>query len=130
MTKENQVASVVVDAAMKIHRDLGPGLLESVYETALAYELGKRGLQVRTQVGIPVIYEGVPMGIGFRADLLVEECLIVEIKSVEALPSVAYKVLLTYLKVSGLRLGILLNFGEERMKDGIRRVVNGLPDDH
>ncbi len=127
--RENEVAKVVVDAAFKVHNALGPGLLESVYEAALTYELGLRGLSVRTQVPIPVVYDEVPLGLGFRADLVVEECLIVEIKSVEALSSVAYKVLLTYLRLSGTRLGLLINFGENLIKDGIRRVANQLPEE-
>jgi len=105
---------------------LGPGLLESVYETTLAYELAKRGLQLRRQQAMPVVYESVQMDIGFRADLIVEGKVIVEIKSVEAISPVHRKQLLTYLRVTDKRLGLLINFNVELIKDGITRVVNSL----
>ncbi len=123
---ENEVASAIVDSAFKVHSTLGPGLLESVYEAALGYELMKRGLKVERQKPLKVVYDGVPVGEGFRVDLIVEGIVIVEVKSLESLPPVAYKVLLTYLRVSGLHLGLLINFGEEYVKDGIHRVVNRL----
>lgn len=105
---------------------MGPGLLESVYETTLAYELAKRGLQLRRQQAMPVVYESVQMDIGFRADLIVEGKVIVEIKSVEAISPVHRKQLLTYLRVTDKRLGLLINFNVELIKDGITRVVNSL----
>jgi GxxExxY protein len=123
---ENNIAAVVVDSAVQVHRTLGPGLLETVYETALAFELDRRGLSVRRQVAIPVVYEGVKLEDGFRADMIVGERVIVEVKSLEAVPPVAYKILLTYLRLSDRRLGLMLNFGEETMRDGIKRIVNRL----
>jgi GxxExxY protein len=123
---ENEVARQVVDAAYKVHVTLGPGLLESVYEAALAYELQQRGLHVQQQVPIAVTYGAVRLEIGFRADLLVESKLIVEIKSVERVAPVHKKQLLTYLRLAGMRLGLLINFGEPTIKAGITRLVNGL----
>lgn len=123
---ENQVAAAVVDAAFKIHTTLGPGLLESVYQATLEYELQKRGLNVLQQVGLPVYYEGLKLELGYRVDLIVGEKIIVEIKSVEALAPVHKRQLLTYLRLTDLRLGLLINFNVERIKDGIHRVVNGL----
>lgn len=123
---ENQIAREIVDAAYKIHTRLGPGLLESVYEAVLVYELEKRGLRVAHQKAIPVIYETVRLDIGFRADLIVEEKVIVELKSVEQVAPVHKKQLLTYLRLADKRLGLLINFGAELIKDGISRVVNGL----
>ncbi len=125
-THENEIARQIVDSAFKIHTGLGPGLLESVYETVLAYELEKRGLRVRRQVPIPLVYEDVRMEEGFRADLIVEERVIVEIKSVDALAPVHFKQLLTYLKVANHRLGLLINFNEALIKNGLHRVVNNL----
>lgn len=123
---ENQIATAVVDAAVKIHRTLGPGLFESVYELALAYELQKRGLRVVHQVGLPVHYEEVRLELGFRVDLIVDGKVIVEIKSIEALAPVHKKQLLTYLRLTDLRLGLLINFNVELIKYGIQRVVNNL----
>jgi GxxExxY protein len=123
---ENEIAKQIVDAAFKIHTKLGPGLLESVYETVMAYELQKRGLRVRRQQAIAVVYENVRMDLGFRADLIVEDKLVVEIKSVEAIASVHKKQLLTYLRLTDKRLGLLINFNVELIKNGISRVVNGL----
>ena len=123
---ENQIAAVVVDAAFKIHTTLGPGLLESVYEAALKYELEKRGLKVLQQLGIAVAYEGLDLGIGFRADLVVGDKVVIEIKSIEALAAVHTKQLATYLRLMDLRLGLLINFNEGLIRDGIRRVVNRL----
>ena len=123
---ENEIAKIIVDCAFKIHNVLGPGLLESVYQAALAFELRKRGLQVQTEHPIPVVYEEVRLELGFRADLLVESKVIVEIKSIEALAPVHGKVLLTYLRLADKRLGILINFNVELIKNGIRRVVNNL----
>jgi GxxExxY protein len=126
---ENEIAKQIVDAAFKIHTTIGPGLFESVYEILMAQELSKRGLSVARQIGIPVEYDNVKLGIGFRADLLVEGKVIVEIKSVEGLARVHRKQLLTYLRLAGKRLGLLINFNTELIKDGIWRVVNGLQED-
>ena len=123
---ENDIAREIVNAAFKIHTELGPGLLESVYESTLAYELERRGLQVSRQHPIPVVYEEVRMDMGFRADLIIEGKVIVELKSVEVVAPVHKKQLLTYLRLADKRLGLLINFGAELIKDGISRVVNGL----
>ena len=123
---ENEIAKIIVDCAFKIHTTLGPGLLESVYQAALAYELNKRGLKVLTEKPIPAVYEDVRLDLGFRADLLVEDKVIVEIKSIEALAPVHGKVLLTYLRLADKKLGLLINFNVELIKDGIKRVVNHL----
>ena len=123
---ENQIATLIVDASLKIHRTLGPGLLESVYETTLAYELEKRGLTVKTQDPLPVVYEDVELDLGFRPDVIVNSKVIVEIKSIQALAPVHAKVLLTYLRLSGMHLGLLINFNVELIKHGIHRVVNRL----
>ena len=121
---ENAIAEEIVDAAFRIHTTLGPGLLESVYDTVLAYELGRRGLRVVRQQPIPVVYENVRIDTGFRADLVVEDKVIVEIKSVEMLAPVHKKQLLTYLRLADKRLGLLINFQVALIKDGITRVVN------
>ena len=105
---------------------MGPGLLEAVYQAALAYELQKRGLRISTERGIPAIYEDVKLDIGFRADIIVEDKVIIEIKSIEALVPVHGKILLTYLRLTDIRLGLLINFNVALIKDGIRRVVNDL----
>ena len=123
---ENDIATAVLDAAFKIHRILGPGLLESVYQATLDFELQKRGLRVVQQVGLPVYYEEIKLELGFRVDLIVADKVIIEIKSVEALAPVHRKQLLTYLRLMNLRLGLLLNFNVELMKNRIQRVVNGL----
>jgi len=118
-----RVAKVVVDGAYRVHRALGPGLLESVYETCLAYELKQRGLAVATQVALPVVYDGTQLDAGLRLDMLVADCLIVEVKSVETMNPVFKAQLLTYLKLSGRRLGLLINFNVPVIKNGIKRVV-------
>ena len=123
---ENEIATRVVDAAYKIHVKFGPGLLESVCEAMLVYELRKQGLQVDQQVPISVVYDGMDLGLGFRADVIVEDKVIVELKSVEKVAPVHKKQLLTYLKVTDKRLGLLINFGAELIKYGITRVVNKL----
>lgn len=123
---ENDIAREVVDAALTVHRALGPGLLESVYEAALAYELRERGLGVQRQVSIPIRYRNVIFDEGFRADLIVGGKIIVEVKSVERTAPVHGKQLLTHLRLSDLRLGLLINFNVELIKNGIKRVVNGL----
>jgi GxxExxY protein len=125
---ENEIAAIIVDSALRIHKTLGPGLLESVYQAVLNYELQKRGLRVAQQVGLPVRYEGIKLELGFRVDLIAGDKVIVEIKSVDALAPVHKRQLLTYLRLMDLRLGLLINFNVELIKDGIQRVVNRLPD--
>jgi GxxExxY protein len=122
---ENDLASIVVDVALSIHRQLGPGLLESAYETILGVEQTRRGLTVARQVSIPLIWQNTKIDVAFRADLIVNSKLIVEVKSVERLAPVHKKQLLTYLRLADLRLGILLNFGSPLLRDGIERVING-----
>jgi len=126
---ENEIATQIVDAAYHIHKALGPGLLESAYEAVLAYELEKRGLSVVCQQAMPLIHEDVHLDVGYRVDMIVEGKVIVELKSVEKPAPVHYKQLLTYLRVADMRLGLLINFGLVRIKDGIKRVVNGLPEE-
>ena len=126
---ENEIATQIVDAAFRVHTTLGPGLLESVYETVLAEELTRRGLQLIRQQGIPLDYGNVHLDIGFRADMIVEGKVIVEIKAVEAIAAVHRKQLLTYLRLADKRLGLLINFDVELIKDGIVRVVNRLGDE-
>jgi GxxExxY protein len=121
----NQVSGAVVSAAIKVHTLLGPGLLESAYQACLAKELEKRGLIVETQVGLPVVYEGEKLDLGYRIDLLVENLVIVEIKSVEAIHPVHEAQLLSYLRLSGKNVGLLINFHVARLKDGIKRMVDG-----
>ena len=123
---ENEIAKIVVDAAFQVHKRLGPGLLESVYEVILAHELKKRGLRVKRQVPVPIVFDEIKFDEGFRADLIVEEKVIVELKSVEKVSRVHKKQLLTYLRLADKRLGLLINFGAELIRDGISRVVNGL----
>ena len=125
---ENEIATEIVDSAYKVHTAMGPGLLESVYETVLAYEIRKRGITVQRQVPIGVRYENVSFDVGFLADLLVGGLVICELKSVEVLLPVHKKQLLTYVKLADLRLGLLINFGAPRIKDGITRLVNRLPE--
>ena len=119
----------MVDAAISVHRELGPGLLESVYEAVLADELTERGLQVVRQVVVPIFYRGKQIDDGYRADIVANGLVVLELKSIEAIKEVHKKQLLTYLKLSGMKLGYLLNFGEAVMKKGIVRIVNGLPED-
>jgi GxxExxY protein len=123
---ENEITTNIVDAAYKVHETLGPGLLETVYSMALPHELTKRGLKVVVDQPIPVFYDGVHLADGFRADLVVEDKVIVEIKSVEQVIPVHKKQLLTYLRLADMRLGLLINFGAPLIKQGITRVVNGL----
>jgi len=125
---ENEVAKIIVDCAYKVHTTLGPGLLESVYEAALAYELEKRSLEVERQKPLPVVYENIHLEEGFRADLVVSGLVIVELKSVEEVAPVHKKQLLTYLRLADKRLGLLINFGAAKIKNGISRIVNGLPE--
>lgn len=124
--RHNELSAIVIDTALDIHRRLGPGLLESVYQEVLLFELRKRGLRVEKEVPIPVVWDDVKLDVGFRADLIVENMLIVELKSLEAVAPVHKKILLTYLRLADKRLGLLINFGMELLKDGISRVVNGL----
>lgn len=119
----NEVSGAVVNASLKIHRALGPGLLESAYEECLHYELLKTGLHVERQKPLPLVYETVKMEIGYRVDLLVERCVIVEVKAVEALNDVHRAQVITYLKLSGCKLGLLINFHVALLKDGIQRLV-------
>jgi GxxExxY protein len=123
---ENEIASLIMDSAFLIHRELGPGLLESVYEIVLSRHLADKGLDVERQVPVPIRFQEMVFDEGFRADLLVEKKVIIELKSVERLQPVHSKQLLTYLRLTGCRLGLLINFGENLMKDGFRRVANGL----
>jgi GxxExxY protein len=121
----NDITRRVIGAAMKVHSELGPGLLESSYEACLAYELEKAGLQAPTQVGLPVLYDSVKLDLGYRIDVLVEDTVILEIKSVEAICPVHEAQLLSYLKLSGKHVGLLINFNVVHLKDGIKRMVNG-----
>lgn len=125
---ENELAREIVDAAFHVHTTLGPGLLESVYEAILALELTKRGLSVTRQQPIPIQYDGQNFAEGFRADLIVNDKIIIELKSVEQIAPIHKKQLLTYLRLANKRLGLLINFGSALIKDGIFRVANGLPD--
>lgn len=122
----NEISGEIVDAAFHIHSKLGPGLLESVYEVILAKELERRGLQVERQKSVPIKFEGLSFDEGFRADLIVEKAVLVELKSVEQLARVHYKQVLTYLRLLDYRLGLLINFGAPIIKEGIKRVVNRL----
>jgi GxxExxY protein len=120
----NDITGIIIEEAIKIHNNLGPGLLESVYEEILSYRLSKRGLSVKRQTPIPVFYEEVKMEIGFSSDLIVQNKVIVEIKSVESIVPVHPEVLLTYLKLTGITAGLLINFNESVLKNGIKRIVN------
>lgn len=124
--RENEISAIIVNKAYEIHVELGPGLLEAVYEEILCHELKKTGLSVVRQKIIPVIWDGLKMDIGFRADLIVEDLVIIEIKSVEKISPVHPKQLLTYLKISDMKLGLLINFNERLIKNGITRIVNNL----
>ena len=123
---ENEIAKVVVDAAFKIHSKVGPGLLESAYQAFLVNELTKRGISVESETPMPAQFDGIKVDIGYRADLLVEKLVLVELKSVEKVMDIHKKQLLTYLKISDLRLGLLVNFNVPLIKDGITRIANGL----
>ena len=127
MHELDDITGAVVDAAVRIHQKLGPGLLESVYEIVLASELERRGFGVERQKVVQIEYDGVVFDEGFRADLLVEDQVVVELKSVERLSPVHRKQLLTYLRLMNLRVGLLLNFGEATLKQGLHRIVNALP---
>jgi len=125
---ENEIGLIVVDAAMCVHKDLGSGLLETAYEQALSFELQRRGLNVESQVLVPVYYQGQRLENAFRADMIVDNKVILELKSVEQLVPAHRKQVLTYLRLSGLKLGYLINFGSQQLKSGISRLVNGLPE--
>lgn len=126
---ENEIGRLAVDAAIAVHRELGPGLLESVYEAVLSDELAARGLSVARQVLVPITYKGKQIDDGYRADIVVNDLVVLELKSIEAVRDVHKKQLLTYLKLGGKKLGYLLNFGEAVMKNGVVRIVNGLPEE-
>ncbi len=126
---ENDIAREIVDAAYHIHQRLGPGLLESVYEIILAHELRKRGLDLVRQVPVEIVWDGLRFDEGFRADLIVEKKVLVELKSKEKVIAVDKKQVLTHLRLLNIKLGLLVNFGEELIKNGISRIVNGLPED-
>ena len=122
---ENEISKIIIDCAIKIHKKLGPGLLESVYEKILSYELKKKNLKVKQQVSIPIEYENITFKEGFRADIIINNKVIIEVKSVKALDPVHHKQVLTYLKLADKKLGLLLNFNDELMKNGIKRIING-----
>jgi GxxExxY protein len=126
MISENELSYLIRGAAFQVHTKLGPGLLESVYERALMHELNKSGLNVQNQKGIPMVYEDLNFDVGFRLDLLVDDKVIIEIKSVEALMDVHHKQLLTYLKLTGKKLGLLINFNTSDLRKSIIRIVNNL----
>ncbi len=124
--KENDIAKIAVDVAFQLHSTLGPGLLESVYQELYVFKLRERGLSVETEVHLPVVYEGKQFSSTFRIDILVEKKVVIELKSVETVLPVHKKQLLTYLRLSELKLGLLVNFGSAYIKDGIERVINGV----
>ena|SRR5690606_12709585 len=123
---ENEISYKIIGAAMELHKALGPGLLESVYENALAYDLRELGFDVQTQLPMPLVYKEVKQDVGYRIDLLVEDKVIIEVKSVENLAPVYFAQTLTYLKLSDKRLALLINFNTKLLKDGIHRIVNNL----
>jgi len=120
----NEITRDIISAAMKVHSKLGPGLLESAYEVCLAYELGKMGYTVKRQVELPIVYDGICLDAGYRMDLLVDDCVVVELKAAEAMLPVYEAQLLSYLKLSGKELGLLINFKVAHLRDGIKRFVN------
>jgi GxxExxY protein len=123
---ENELSKLIVDLCYRIHKQYGPGLFESVYEEIFSFEWAKTGIPFKRQQGVPVIHEQVKLDLGFRADLIIDDLVIIELKSVEAIADVHYKQLLTYLKLTGMKLGFLINFNVSLIKDGIHRVVNKL----
>jgi GxxExxY protein len=124
--RENEISSKIIGAAIRVHRQLGPGLLESSYQHCLFYELLARGIRVRKEVPLPIVYRGEKLDAGYRMDLLVEDTVVVEIKSAEALAKIHFALLLTYLRLNDKKLGLLINFNTLLLKDGIQRVVNNL----
>lgn len=127
MLRENEIARLVLDVAFKIHRQYGPGLFESVYEEIFCYELAKLGIDFKRQHPIPLMHETIRLEAGYRADLIIENKVIVELKSVEKLADIHFKQVLTYLRLANLRLGMLINFNTVYLKDGIHRIANNLP---
>ena len=123
---ENELSKIILEAAIKVHRQLGPGLLENAYQECLVYELRKQGLRVEREKPLPLVYEEVKLDVGYRADIVVESKVIVETKSVDAVNNIHLSQVLTYLKLSGCKLGLLINFNVLLLKDGFKRVVNGL----
>jgi GxxExxY protein len=123
---ENELSKIILDAAFRVHTAIGPGLLESAYEACLAFELRNEGLNVLTQVPLPLVYRDVKLDVGYRLDLLVEDLVVVEIKSVDSLIAIHQAQIISYLKLSGKKLGILINFNTLHLRDGIKRVVHGL----
>jgi GxxExxY protein len=121
--KINDITEKIIGCAIEVHKQLGPGLLESTYEACLLYELKKAGLEVKTQIGLPLIYKEIKLEVGYRMDFLVENCVIAEIKSVESLNDVHTAQVLTYLKLSNSKIGLLINFNVLRLKDGIKRLI-------
>jgi len=126
MLTENELSKIVFNCALKVHQNLGPGLLESAYEECLFYELNKMGLETQKQKALPLVYEEVKLDIGYRIDIIIENKLILEIKSVEALNDIHFAQLLTYLKLTNCKLGMMINFNVALIKNGIKRVVNNL----
>ena len=125
MMNENDLAKIAVDISLKIHKILGPGLLESVYESAFALELTKRNIRFARQKGIDAFYEGENLGLGFRADLILDDKLLIELKSIENIQKVHHKITLTYMKLTNIKLGLLINFNVELIKEGIHRKIQG-----
>ncbi|MDR7128649.1 GxxExxY protein [Algoriphagus sp. 4150] len=123
---ENEISSKNIGAAIEVHKQLGPGLLESSYEKCLAFELIQQGLEIKTQVAVPVIYKGNKLEVGYRLDILVEEKVIIEVKTVSELAPIHKAQLLTYLKLTGIKLGLLINFNSIKLIDGVKRVANNL----
>lgn len=124
---ENEIAKIIVNSAFKIHTTLGPGLFESVYETVMEYELvNEYGLDVRRQVPVPVTWKNVRLELGFRSDMIIEDKVIVELKAIDKLAPVHFRQVLTYLKLTNLKLGLIINFDEPYIKNGLKRLVNGL----
>jgi len=123
---ENEISKIVFECALKVHKNLGPGLLESAYEECMFYELKKANLKVEKQKALPLVYEEVKLDVGYRIDIIVEDKFIIEVKSVEALNEVHLAQLLTYLRLSECKLGLLINFNVKLLKEGVRRVVNGV----
>lgn len=120
----NDITNAIIGAGIKVHTELGPGLLESAYQECLFYELSREGWKIEKEKSMPVVYDGVQLDCGYRIDLLVEDSVIVELKAVKALDDVHMAQLLTYLKLANCKIGLLMNFNEYRLKDGIRRVIN------
>jgi GxxExxY protein len=121
---ENQISYKIIQASIEVHKQLGPGLLESSYEICLAYELTQMGLRVNSQVSLPLIYKGIKLEAGYRIDLIVEDKVIIEVKSVEALADIHTAQIITYLKLKNIKLGLLINFNSVKVVDGIKRIVN------